>query len=51
VKDVAGALTGDKKLQAEGKADKAEGAARQSAGALPGKPSTTSGGPGGASKP
>ena len=31
VKDAAGALTGDEKLQGEGKADKAGGAARQSA--------------------
>lgn len=34
IKDAAGALTGNKKLQAEGKADKMMGAARQSAGDL-----------------
>jgi uncharacterized protein YjbJ (UPF0337 family) len=32
VKDAAGGLTGNEKLQAEGKADKAAGAGRQSAG-------------------
>jgi uncharacterized protein YjbJ (UPF0337 family) len=32
VKDAAGRITGDKNLQAEGKADKAAGAARQTAG-------------------
>jgi uncharacterized protein YjbJ (UPF0337 family) len=32
VKDATGALTGDKKLQTEGKADKVEGVTRQSAG-------------------
>lgn len=32
VKDAAGGLTGNEKLQAEGKADKAAGAGRQAAG-------------------
>ena len=32
IKDAAGKLTGDKKMQAEGKLDKAKGAAHQAAG-------------------
>ncbi len=34
IKDAAGALTGNKKMQAEGKANKMAGSARQSAGDL-----------------
>lgn len=34
IKDAAGKLTGDKKLQAEGKMDKAEGSAHKVAGDL-----------------
>ena len=32
MKDAAGKVTGDKEMQAEGKADKAKGAARQAVG-------------------